>query len=147
MASSASPVVCWLTKACSLAIEESLERLLDAALANAVLLDVVLEDAVLEDAVLADAALGGEVLVGAALEDGVLVDVVLEGEMLVDGVLVDAPLANVALVDAVLLAVDLMVFKVELSGDMPAPDLGAGRRISAPSEFRITSISPWRWHQ
>ena len=47
MAASASPVVCWLTKACSLAIEESLERLLDAALANAVLLDAVLGDAVL----------------------------------------------------------------------------------------------------
>jgi hypothetical protein len=142
MAASASPVVCWLTKACSLAIEESLERLLDAALANAVLLDAVLGDAVLLVVILLDAV----------LLDGVLVDAALEGEMLVDGVLVDrvlvdAPLANVALADAVLLAVGLMVVEFGLPGNMPALDLGAGRRISAPSEFRITSISPWRWHQ
>ena len=137
MAASASPVVCWLTKACSLAIEESLERLLDAALANAVLLDAVLGDAVLLVVILLDAV----------LLDGVLVDAALEGEMLVDGVLVDAPLANVALADAVLLAVGLMVVEFGLPGNMPVLDLGAGRRISTPSEFRITSISPWRWHQ
>ena len=127
MAASASPVVCWLAKACSLAIEESLERLLDSVLANTVLVDAALANSVLLDVVLGD-----EVLVGAVLEDGVLLD---------------APLANVALVDAVLLAVDLLAFKVELSGDMPALNLGTGRRISTPSEFRITSISPWRWHQ